>query len=116
MTTAEMQFRFRCYRTPFHDGAPLTADDVVASLKRATDDASPLKGNLSAFRDAHAVDPATLDVDLNSAYPLLLNDLTNIFIFSKPWLLPITRWRRPMSARVSRGTPRGTRTVPARSG
>lgn len=71
----------------FHDGAPLTADDVVASLKRATDEASPLKGNLSAFRDAHAVDPATVDVELKSAYPLLLNDLTNIFIFSKPWLL-----------------------------
>ena len=33
------------------------------------------------------MDPATVDVELNSAYPLLLNDLTNIFIFNKPWLL-----------------------------
>lgn len=71
----------------FQDGAPMTADDVVASLKRATADASPLKGNLSAFLDAHAVDPLTVDMDLNTAYPLLLNDLTNIFIFSKPWLV-----------------------------
>ena len=71
----------------FHDGAPLTADDVVASLKRATDDASPLKGNLAAFKDARVVDPATIDVELTTAYPLLLNDLTNIFVFSKPWLL-----------------------------
>ena len=71
----------------FQDGAPLTADDVVASLKRATDDASPLKGNLSAFKDAQVIDPLTIDMDLVTAYPLLLNDLTNIFVFSKPWLV-----------------------------
>ena len=71
----------------FHDGAALTADDVVASLVRATDDLSPLKGNLAAFKSARAVDPRTVDVELNSRYPLLLNDLTNIFIFSKPWLV-----------------------------
>jgi peptide/nickel transport system substrate-binding protein len=71
----------------FQDGASLTADDVIASLKRATDDTSPLKGNLSAFKDATKVDDLTLDMRLNSAYPLLLNDLTNIFIFSKPWLV-----------------------------
>lgn len=82
--------RWRFHLRPgvrFHDGAELTADDVVASLKRATDDASPLKGNLPAFKDARAVDAHTVDVDLNSAYPLLLNDLTNIFVFSKAWLV-----------------------------
>jgi peptide/nickel transport system substrate-binding protein len=82
--------RWRFHLRPgvhFQDGAPLTADDVVASLKRATDDLSPLKGNLPAFKDARAVDPLTVDMDLNTAYPLLLNDLTNIFIFSKPWLV-----------------------------
>ncbi|MBS0561997.1 MAG: ABC transporter substrate-binding protein [Proteobacteria bacterium] len=71
----------------FHDGASLTADDVIASLKRATDDLSPLKGNLAAFKSASKVDDHTVDIELNSRYPLLLNDLTNIFIFSKPWLV-----------------------------
>lgn len=71
----------------FHDGASLTADDVVASLQRATDELSPLKGNLAAFRSARAIDPATVEITLNTRYPLLLNDLTNIFIFSKPWLV-----------------------------
>ena len=82
--------RWRFHLRPgvrFQDGAPLTADDVVASLKRATDERSPLKGNLPAFRDARSVDPLTVDVNLKSAYPLLLNDLTNIFVFSKPWLV-----------------------------
>ena len=71
----------------FHDGAPLSAEDVVASLQRATADDSPLKGNLPAFKSARVVDPMTLDIELNSRYPLLLNDLTNIFVFSKPWLV-----------------------------
>jgi len=71
----------------FQDGAPLTADDVIASVMRATDDRSPLKGNLSAFKSATKIDDLTLDMRLNSAYPLLLNDLTNIFVFSKPWLV-----------------------------
>jgi peptide/nickel transport system substrate-binding protein len=71
----------------FHDGALLTADDVVASLGRATDELSPLKGNLSAFKSARVVDASTVEIELNSRYPLLLNDLTNIFIFSQPWLI-----------------------------
>ncbi len=60
---------------------------MIASLKRATDDRSPLKGNLSAFKDATKIDDLTIEMRLNTAYPLLLNDLTNIFVFSKPWLV-----------------------------
>lgn len=71
----------------FHDGAPLTADDVIASLDRATDDKSPLKGNLSAYKSSTKIDALTFEMRLNTAYPLLLNDLTNIFVFSKPWLV-----------------------------
>lgn len=71
----------------FQDGADFTAEDVVASLKRATDDLSPLKGNLAAYKSSKVVDAHTVDVELNSRYPLLLNDLTNIFIFSQKWLV-----------------------------
>jgi peptide/nickel transport system substrate-binding protein len=71
----------------FHDGASLTADDVIASLDRATDDKSPLKGNLSAYKSSRKIDDLTFEMRLNTAYPLLLNDLTNIFVFSKPWLV-----------------------------
>lgn len=71
----------------FHDGAAFTAEDVLASLARVSDETSPLKGNLPAYKSATVVDDYTIDIELNGAYPLLLNDLTNIHIFDKGWLV-----------------------------
>ncbi|EPX79401.1 ABC transporter substrate-binding protein [Litoreibacter arenae] len=71
----------------FHDGADFTAEDVLASLERVSDETSPLKGNLPAYKSATVVDDYTIDIELNGAYPLLLNDLTNIHIFDKGWLV-----------------------------
>jgi peptide/nickel transport system substrate-binding protein len=71
----------------FHDGAPFTADDVLASLERVSHPTSPLKGNLPAYKSAKKVDAHTIDIEVTDTYPLLLNDLTNIYIFSAPWLI-----------------------------
>lgn len=71
----------------FHNGNPFTADDVIASLARVSDEASPLKGNLPAYKSATKVDDFTVDIELTGTYPLLLNDLTNIHIFDKEWLV-----------------------------
>lgn len=71
----------------FHNGAPFSADDVVASMTRVSDDASPLKGNLPAFKAARKVDDYTVDIEMTHPYPLMLNDLTNIFIFNRQWLV-----------------------------
>nr|WP_244622971.1 ABC transporter substrate-binding protein [Microvirga brassicacearum] len=71
----------------FQNGNDFTADDVIASLKRISHDTSPLKGNLPAYKNATKIDDHTVDLELNSAYPLLLNDLTNVFIFDKEWLV-----------------------------
>ncbi len=70
----------------FHNGNPFTADDVIASLTRVTHETSPLKGNLPAYKSAKKIDDFTVDIEVNGPYPLLLNDLTNIFIFDKEWL------------------------------
>ncbi|MBR9894109.1 ABC transporter substrate-binding protein [bacterium] len=70
----------------FHNGNPFTAADVVASLTRVSDEASPLKGNLPAYVSSSVVDDLTVDVVLNGTYPLLLNDLTNIHIFDEEWM------------------------------
>lgn len=80
-------WRFRLREgVSFHNGNPFTADDVIASLKRVSHADSPLKGNLPAYKAATRVDDFTVDVELNGAYPLLLNDLTNIHIFDAEWL------------------------------
>lgn len=70
----------------FHDGADFTAEDVQASLKRASDPKSPLKGNIPAYRDSRVIDPYTIEIDVTENYPLLLNDLTTIYIFDAGWL------------------------------
>ena len=70
----------------FHNGNPFTADDVVASLTRVTHPDSPLKGNLPAYKSSKKIDDLTVEIEVNGPYPLLLNDLTNIYIFDKEWL------------------------------
>ena len=71
----------------FHNGDPMTAEDVLASFTRVVDPASPLRGNLPAYQGGTIVDPFTIDVKVTENYPLLLNDLTNIAIFDKKWLV-----------------------------
>ncbi|TRW97208.1 ABC transporter substrate-binding protein [Paracoccus sp. M683] len=70
----------------FHDGADLTADDVVASFKRAADPASPLKGNMPLFKDIRKIDDYTVEIDVTTPSSLFLNDITNIFVFDADWL------------------------------
>lgn len=71
----------------FHDGSPFKADDVIASLERVSHPTSPLKGNLPAYKSSKKVDDLTVDLEVTDTYPLLLNDLTNIYIFNKAWLV-----------------------------
>ena len=71
----------------FHNGNDFTAEDVLASFTRVSDPASPLRGNLPAYKSAKIVDDHTIDVEITDNYPLLLNDLTNIVIFDKDWLI-----------------------------
>ena len=55
--------------------------------RASVDPTSPLRGNLPAYKSAKIVDDHTIDVEITDNYPLLLNDLTNIVIFDKEWLV-----------------------------
>ena len=70
----------------FHGGEDFTAADVVASVTRLLDPAARARGNLSNVLRAEKVDDFTVDFILNGPYPLLLNDLSGIFIMSAKWL------------------------------
>jgi peptide/nickel transport system substrate-binding protein len=69
----------------FHDGAPLTADDVVFSIERGLHPASQLKVALPNVKGARAVDPLTVEVLTTSPTPTLPLAMTNFRIVSKAW-------------------------------
>jgi peptide/nickel transport system substrate-binding protein len=86
-TPSPTTWRFKLRQgVKFHNGNPFTADDVIASLERVTHPHSPLKGNLPAYKSAKKIDDYTVEIEVNGPYPLLLNDLTNIYIFDKEWM------------------------------
>lgn len=70
----------------FHNGNPFSADDVVASLLRASDDSSPVKSNIPGLKSVERVDDYTVDLVLNGPDPIVLNYLTNILILDREWM------------------------------
>jgi peptide/nickel transport system substrate-binding protein len=70
----------------FHNGNAFTSDDVVASVARLLHPDARARGNLSNVERAEKVDDFTVDFVLKGPYPLLLNDLSGIFIMDKEWL------------------------------
>lgn len=69
----------------FHDGAAMTAEDVVFSFERAQRPTSAMKELLTSMASITAVDDHTVDITTNGANPLLINNLTNLFIMDKGW-------------------------------
>ncbi|MEO1102120.1 MAG: ABC transporter substrate-binding protein [Pseudomonadota bacterium] len=70
----------------FHNGNPFTADDVVASIERLIHPDARARGNLSAVTGAEKVDDLTVDLILAAPTPLLLNDLSGVFMMDKEWM------------------------------
>ncbi len=71
----------------FHNGNPFTADDVVASLLRASDDSSPVKSNIPGMASVKKIDDFTVELILSGTDPIVLNYLTNIYIMDNEWMV-----------------------------
>jgi peptide/nickel transport system substrate-binding protein len=70
----------------FHDGSPLTPDDIIFSIDRADkvpNSPSALSIYTKEVQEIVAVDPLTLHIKTKGPYPLLVEDLSNIAIQSK---------------------------------
>ncbi len=70
----------------FNDGAPFTADDVIASLRRIPalpNNPGPYTSSLRTITGTVAVDAFTIRVTTDQPNPLLPGQFTNIFILAK---------------------------------
>src|SRR6185369_4689340 len=61
----------------FHNGDPMTAEDVKFSIERVTEPGkekkkSPQYGNIRAIKDVRIVDPDTVHIVTDKPFPLLL--------------------------------------------
>ncbi len=69
----------------FSDGTDMTAKDVVFSILRAKQPTSDFKEYISTISDVKEIDNYTVQVRTSKPNPILLNQLSNIFIMSKKW-------------------------------
>jgi peptide/nickel transport system substrate-binding protein len=87
VTPTEWRFTIRS-GLKFHDGTPLQAADVEASLARILDRQfnSPQYANFSAIASVKATGPETLTIVTSRPYPVLLAQLVNLSIVSKAYV------------------------------
>src|SRR5690606_28177326 len=69
----------------FHNGEPFSADDVVFSIHRALAPTSNFKAYVNGIDKAVKVDEHTVDIVTTAPNPVLLRQLTNVFIMNKDW-------------------------------
>ncbi|MCA3182241.1 MAG: peptide ABC transporter [Cupriavidus sp.] len=102
LSETEVEFTIRG-DIKFHDGAPLTANDVVFTIKRITDPAfgSPQLPGFRPIARAEVVGNDKVKVVTNGPYPLLLTRLAYLSIVPKHVVEAVTKedfGRRPVGS------------------
>ena len=69
----------------FSDGSKMTSADVVFSVLRAKQRTSDFKEYISTISGVEAVGDYSVKITTSKPNPILLNQLSNIFIMSKAW-------------------------------
>ena len=69
----------------FSNGKKMTSEDVVFSILRAKQPTSDFKEYISTISGVKAIDDYTVQIKTSKPNPILLNQLSNIFIMSKQW-------------------------------
>jgi peptide/nickel transport system substrate-binding protein len=69
----------------FHDGTPLTVEDVIFSIQRARDAGADVTSQLAAVKEVKKVDDSTIDFITEGPVPILPNYLVAAAIMSQPW-------------------------------
>ncbi|HEX4763080.1 MAG TPA: ABC transporter substrate-binding protein [Usitatibacter sp.] len=69
----------------FHDGTPLSADDVVFSIERAQLPSSNFKVYATPVGKARALDALTVEIETPRPSPILVDNLDTVRIMSRAW-------------------------------
>ena len=69
----------------FSDGSKMTSRDVVFSILRAKQRTSDFKEYISTVSAVDAIDEHAVKITTSKPNPILLNQLSNIFIMSRDW-------------------------------
>ena len=69
----------------FSNGQKMTSEDVVFSILRAKQPTSDFKEYISTISSVKAIDDYTVQIKTSKPNPILLNQLSNIFVMSKKW-------------------------------
>ena len=69
----------------FSDGTKMTSEDVVFSILRAKQRTSDFKEYISTVSDVKSAGDYKVEITTSKPNPILLNQLSNIFIMSKAW-------------------------------
>jgi peptide/nickel transport system substrate-binding protein len=84
--TAPTTWRFKIRQgVKFHDGSPLTVDDVVYSILRGQHANSQINNYASAVGEPVKIDDTTVEFRLKAVNPIFLQHLDALWIMSKPW-------------------------------
>ncbi|MCY4753231.1 ABC transporter substrate-binding protein [Pelomonas aquatica] len=84
--TGPLSWRFKLRPgVKFHDGTPLTADDVVFSVQRAKEPTSQIANYANAVGVARRADDLTVDFQLSSFNPVFLQHIDQLWIMSRKW-------------------------------
>ncbi|MFN3860609.1 MAG: ABC transporter substrate-binding protein [Roseateles sp.] len=84
--TGPLSWRFKLRAgVKFHDGTPLTADDVVFSIQRAKEPTSQIAVYANAVGTPKRVDELTVDFQLATFNPIFLQHIDQLWIMSRKW-------------------------------
>lgn len=81
-----MRFKLRP-NVRFHDGTPMTADDVVFSIERALAPTSNFSPYMQGITGAKKVDDLTVEITTRGPNPVLLPQLTEVRVMSRAWAI-----------------------------
>lgn len=84
--TGPLTWRFKLRpNVRFHDGTPLSADDVVFSINRGKETTSQVNVYANAVGTPVAIDPMTVEFRLEKVNPIFLQHMDALWIMSKAW-------------------------------